>query len=73
MLEVIDPAVPWPIDTIAITDPIPITIPKIVKPERALLAIKAKYVSCIKSVKSMRLLFMVADFGKYPDARIHYL
>jgi hypothetical protein len=49
MLDWIEFAAPCPIDTIAITEPMPITIPKIVSPVLALLTVIDDLVSCNKS------------------------
>src|SRR3989344_5636451 len=53
MLEEIALDTPVPIDTIAITDEMPITIPSIVRPERTLFAERAVYVSCRVSLSVM--------------------
>jgi hypothetical protein len=45
MLEEIEEEAPWPTETKVMTEAIPITIPRTVKPERVLLAERAAYVS----------------------------
>jgi len=36
---------PWPIEIIAITEAMPMTIPKTVRPDRTLFAVIAEYIS----------------------------
>src|SRR3989344_742881 len=50
ILDWIATLAPLPIETIAITEAIPMTMPSIVKPDRALLADNALYVSFIMSI-----------------------
>src|SRR3989344_6617002 len=57
-----------PIETIAMTDEMPITIPRIVSPERPLFAESAAYVSCVMSLNFLavfgvlpRMLFVIRD------------
>src|SRR3989344_2268345 len=49
ILDSIVPLAPCPMDIIAITEPIPITIPRTVRPDLALLTNSAEYVSSNKS------------------------
>src|SRR3989339_355094 len=48
---------PWPMATIAMTEAMPMTIPKIVSTERDLLAESEKYVSCARSMKCIIIIF----------------
>jgi len=42
ILDWIEPEAPWPIETMAITEPMPMTMPRMVKNDRDLLAERAK-------------------------------
>src|SRR3989339_647181 len=50
MLDCMDAFAPFPMETIAITEAIPITIPSMVRPERTLLAERELYVSFAMSI-----------------------
>ena len=57
MLDSMELCAPWPIETIAITEAMPIIIPKIVKLDRTLLPESAKKLSWNKSEINIDLLF----------------
>jgi hypothetical protein len=57
--DCIEAVAPWPMDTSAITEEIPMTMPKIVSPERTLLADSAAYVSSKVSVSVMVVMMSV--------------
>src|ERR1051325_11851594 len=53
MLDWMDCSAPCPIETIAITEPIPITMPSIVSPDRTLFTVRDAYVSWNRSESVM--------------------
>ena len=61
MLEEIEFDAPLPIDTITMTDEIPMTMPKIVRLERVRFAESAVYVSLMISTVFMMMVFYVRD------------
>jgi hypothetical protein len=66
--SLIDACAPLPSETIAITAPMPITMPSIVSSERILLARSAPRATAMVSVRSMVPSLRASGFGRWRGA-----